>query len=187
MIKIDLEVIFIIGQRYPRDLTGFKFGKLTVLEKSDKSTKGRTYWKCLCECGNIKDVYRSNLISGDITSCGWAKYKLPKDLTGFKFSRLTVLKQVEKDEKYNKEGTYWLCRCEYGTEKILHRKSIGKVFSCGCLQIEKSTKHNMKNQRIYRIWQGMKTRCMNKNMDYYKNYGGREIEITERWLEFEGF
>jgi hypothetical protein len=38
-----------------KDLTGKKFGKLTVLEATnDKTSDGRRIWKCQCECGNIK-------------------------------------------------------------------------------------------------------------------------------------
>jgi len=49
------------------DLTGKKFGVLTVLRRvsAKKST-----WKCLCDCGNITDVYRGHLIDGHTRSCG---------------------------------------------------------------------------------------------------------------------
>lgn len=50
-----------------------KFGRLTVLEKfrkKDKNGYGRTYAKCVCECGN-KVTARLDLIkSGSIVSCG---------------------------------------------------------------------------------------------------------------------
>ena len=53
------------------DLTGQKFGKLTVisLEKSDKKRKGAV-WLCRCECGNIKAVSSRNLRKGCTKSCG---------------------------------------------------------------------------------------------------------------------
>ena len=41
--------------------------------------------------------------------------------------------------------------------------------------------------RFYRIWQDMKTRCLNKNYRYYKDYGGRGITICGEWMTFEGF
>ena len=53
------------------DLTGRRFGRLTVLEKDDERTKdGNTYWKCKCQCGNIKSVLVGNLTSGKTKSCG---------------------------------------------------------------------------------------------------------------------
>ena len=50
------------------DLTGKKFGRLTVI-KQDKESK-RTKWICKCECGNIKSVYACHLKDGSSTSCG---------------------------------------------------------------------------------------------------------------------
>ena len=35
------------------DLTGQKFGKLTVIKKVEKSKNNRIKWICKCECGNI--------------------------------------------------------------------------------------------------------------------------------------
>lgn len=54
-----------------KDLTGLKFGKLTVLSyvKENKIS----YWKCLCECGNTKNVYRNSLISGKTKTCGCSR------------------------------------------------------------------------------------------------------------------
>ena len=48
-------------------------------------------------------------------------------------------------------------------------------------------KHGMKGTRFYRIWTGMKTRCLNKNHVWYKHYGGRGIVICDEWTEFKNF
>ena len=56
------------------DLTGQKFGKLTVISKSD-SKNGKTYWLCRCECGKEKEVQTAHLRSGAIKSCGSLKCK----------------------------------------------------------------------------------------------------------------
>jgi hypothetical protein len=52
------------------DLTGKSFARLAVLERSVGKDKKRTYWKCLCDCGNIAIVNSGHLISGHTTSCG---------------------------------------------------------------------------------------------------------------------
>lgn len=56
------------------DLTGKKFGRLTVIERDyEKKSGGKTprvYWKCSCECGNITVVQSDSLRSGYTTSCG---------------------------------------------------------------------------------------------------------------------
>ena len=50
------------------DLTGERFGRLTVIER-DISQK-RTVWICRCDCGNVKSVQSTHLRSGATTSCG---------------------------------------------------------------------------------------------------------------------
>lgn len=52
-----------------KDITGEKFGRLTVL-RVDKNVNGRYYWVCKCECGNEKSVRLSALVEGHTTSCG---------------------------------------------------------------------------------------------------------------------
>lgn len=35
---------------------------------------------------------------------------------------------------------------------------------------------------FYNVWTNMKTRCYNKNVRSYKDYGGRGIKVCDRWL-----
>lgn len=51
------------------DLTGQKFGRLTVVRR-DGSFKGRRCWLCRCECGNIVKAITYNLKAGVVKSCG---------------------------------------------------------------------------------------------------------------------
>ena len=56
------------------DLTGMKFGRLTVVEFAEHrlSASGvkKRYWLCKCECGNQKIVYTKCLVNGGSKSCG---------------------------------------------------------------------------------------------------------------------
>jgi hypothetical protein len=47
------------------------------------------------------------------------------------------------------------------------------------------TTHGMTNTRFYCIWTKMKVRCLNKNYDHFKLYGGRGIKVE--WKSFEQF
>lgn len=49
---------------------GQKFGKLTVLGKGGRDTKGVQKWICLCECGKESSCKSWHLRSGSTTSCG---------------------------------------------------------------------------------------------------------------------
>lgn len=60
-----------------KDLTGQKFGLLTVIGLKDTDTR-KTYWICQCDCGNVKEVRSDSLISGAIKSCGCLKKKQDK-------------------------------------------------------------------------------------------------------------
>ena len=52
------------------DLKGQKFGKLMVIEKAGKSKHGHLMYKCMCDCGNIKNVRSASLRNGNTQSCG---------------------------------------------------------------------------------------------------------------------
>jgi hypothetical protein len=51
------------------DLTGRKFGKLTVVDIAYLKNR-HIYWNCLCECGNTKIVNGIGLKRGTTKSCG---------------------------------------------------------------------------------------------------------------------
>ena len=61
---------------------------------------------------------------------------MPKkiDLTNQIFGEWLVLREATKDEKQNKPGSYWLCRCSCGTEKIVNGQLLREhqSNSCGC-------------------------------------------------------
>jgi len=51
------------------DLTGQRFGKLTVLAPAENIDR-RTAWLCRCDCGRERVVKTYYLRSGKVTSCG---------------------------------------------------------------------------------------------------------------------
>lgn len=106
------------------------------------------------------------------------------DLTGKTFEELKVVSYYGS----NKNGrALWLCKCNCGNDKIVVGSSLlnGSTRSCGCynkkMAKERKTKHSMSYTKLYKVWQGMKTRCYDKNFIYYKNYGGRGITICNEW------
>lgn len=107
------------------------------------------------------------------------------DLTGQKFGRLFVIKEVHK----HNGSRYWLCRCECGNYKEIAQLHLrnGSIKSCGCYRKEFlnkcRTKHNKRHTKIYHIYAGIKRRCFNKNDKFYKYYGGRGITICKKWLD----
>lgn len=65
----------ITSKRRSANLTGLRFGKLTVIKRngSIKDLNGNnksSLWYCKCDCGGEKLVRASSLIKGDCLSCG---------------------------------------------------------------------------------------------------------------------
>lgn len=145
----------------PDDITGQKSGRLTAVELLDRrSASGDAYWKCLCECGEVTEVRKSDLSNGKITSCGCVgREKTSKrqkasghKLRGKQFGRLTVIEPVGTREGV---GRLWRCKCECGGTITTNAYDIvkGNTTSCGCKQIEHVTalglSHVGKNNPAY--------------------------------------
>lgn len=143
------------------DLTGQRFGRLTVLYRTNDiiSANGRkrSNWHCMCDCGTECDVAGDCLTRGKTQSCGCLKKEKMFnekfiDRIGQKFGRLTVLYENKNDPRKEKFGnTIWHCLCECGNECDVSSSNLSthKVQSCGCLQKEKASEFSTKPIRKY--------------------------------------
>lgn len=125
------------------DLTGIKYGRLTVLYRTVRVRYGRYKWLCKCDCGKELEVVSDSLRSGNTRSCGCYKKEetiksRAKDLTGQVFDRLCV-KQLS-NRKGNNGQRYWWCQCACGVVKEIAQESLKKIKSCGCYNKEQSSK-----------------------------------------------
>ena len=123
------------------DLKGNRFGKWVVIGR-DNDRKGATYWKCKCDCGNIKSIDGSSLRSGDSTQCTecrkvnlnkWLQENKFIDLTGMRFGKWHVI-----NRSYDKnKARYWLCKCDCGVIRNVSGSMLkkGGSISCGCSKI----------------------------------------------------
>ena len=121
-----------------RDLTGQRFGKLTVLQRADAPQDGKPAgdrWLCRCDCGGEATVLGANLVRGHTKSCGCLK---ENDLTGQHIGALTVLGRSDKYAKRGKRRVrLWECRCDCGatTYKATDTLTAGVENSCAeCAQ-----------------------------------------------------
>jgi hypothetical protein len=84
------------------DLTGKRFGKITVISKGDK-VGSHFYWNCVCDCGK-KIYYRiDQLKRGENANCGCLSKK-----HGLHYTRLYNIWGNMKQRCYNKNYTYFL-------------------------------------------------------------------------------
>lgn len=143
------------------DITGLKFGRLTVLEYIPnyvtKNGKISPRWKCICECQlkspeeERKYTYARSidLRNSNIVSCGCyhqelrhtIKIKNPairvEDLMGQKFGRLTV---KQRGENTLSGQAQWWCECDCGNPNLVliraRNLKTGNTKSCGCIHKE---------------------------------------------------
>lgn len=96
-----------------------------------------------------------------------------KDLINKKINKLTVIKYINNSQ--------CLCKCDCGNEKIVSAYELkrGHYKSCGC--VTGNTKHGGCGTHLYEVWKSMKARCYNPHDKYYKNYGGRNIQVCDEW------
>lgn len=117
------------------DLTGGRFGRLTVLgDVGKRDSRKHVLWHCLCDCGRITFVRGEHLKNGRTKSCGCLCAERShghnfKDLSGYENDNFKVLKKVESKN----QRAMWLCECKHcGNTIELHSNNINKYHSCGC-------------------------------------------------------
>jgi hypothetical protein len=169
-------------KHYRQSTKGQICGRVTVIDVIRYHKDRIPYLLLGCTCGNF------SLTTHLVSSCGC--YRLEQirkakveDLTGKVFNRLTPIKIVQVD----KPGTWWLCSCSCGKETIVRcdRLKNGDIRSCGCMVKDingnRMRTHGESRTRLYQIWRNMIYRCYDPQNIYYKNYGGRGININSDW------
>jgi hypothetical protein len=101
---------------------------------------------------------------------------------GDRFNQLTVIKEVNPiKDKRGYPRRMILCSCDCGIKKEIQLGSLrnGTAGSCG----HTHTTHKMTGTRLYKVFESMKSRCINKANSEYHRYGGRGIVICKEWLD----
>ena len=144
---------------------------------------------CRCECGTEKWINIFNIRNGDVKSCGCLKkekMKLEakkrfsgkvaanfKDYTGNKIGLCIVLNRIHKDC----DETWWLLRCECGTEFETRLSNLRrcKYEKCKC----GFPKHILRG-----VLGRMIDRCKNEKHIDFKWYGKKGIAVCDEWVKF---
>lgn len=113
---------------------------------------------------------------------------------GTRMGNLVFTGETRKGKNWR---TVYKCRCDCGNMTWVNGCDFknGNTKSCGCLKraIQKygSIKHGGAangHSRLYRIWKGIKVRCLNKNSLAYHWYGKRGILVCDEWVrDFASF
>lgn len=104
-----------------------------------------------------------------------------RDLKGMIFGTIKVLDYQGKKNRH----PIWKCiclRCGYEFERSSYGLKITHMKGC-----KKCRFHHSSRTRLYRIWQGIKSRCFNKKYKLYESYGARGITMCDNWHDFTNF
>lgn len=122
---------------------------------------------------------------------GGKKVSAKIDLSGLVFGHVTVLFESEKRISGH---VYWTCECQCGKSFDTRSSDLrnGCTVSCGCMRNEGKVVHGRARRHIaddptYHVWEAMMGRCKNPNHKYYSYYGGRGIQVCNRWNSFPAF
>lgn len=177
-----------LGKQYK---AGEQVGQMIFLE--DMGHKGRSrIAKFMCQCGNETVTFIHCVKSRKTMTCGCIRQKLYEK--GEMIGNLKYLgfAGIKKETAWG----HFLCYCGKEFQARIPSIRLGLTKSCGCYRIVKIKETNIKHGHTcdyqesseYNIWEGMRQRCMNVTNDAYMDYGGRGIEVCERWKHsFENF
>lgn len=93
------------------DLSGQRFGRLTVIGRAGHNSCGKVTWHCKCDCGNVIDTVTQTLKSGVTQSCGCLqREKASKTATkhGGKHERLYKVWLQMKNRCNNPNARGWM-------------------------------------------------------------------------------
>ena len=170
------------------NLSGIKFGKLTAVEPVGRSKYRQIIWLCRCDCGKEVRVPSGSLRSGNTKSCGCISHRSTggigsgkirrNEITGVRFGKLVAIRPVGRDKN---RQTIWECLCDCGNTVKVRRSALvsGNTKSCGCIQNKEH--HEDEDDRLYKVWAGMKARCSNRHHSSYRFYGDKGIKVCDEW------
>ena len=180
------------------DLTGKRFGRLTVTERVN-NTK-RTSWKCMCDCGGVKIVVGDNLTSGKVRSCGCLRKEvsavlvrsISKTTHGQSKTRLYKIWAAMKDRCYNEHNAEYrnygargitVCQEWLSDFEPFYRWSIGNGYKAGLSidRIKGFEGYSPENCR----WATPKVQGNNTRRNHLLEYKG-EVHTIAEWAEIKG-
>lgn len=174
------------------DLTGMKFGNLIVIERAENSKDGHVRWKCVCNCGKVKEkpVSAQDLKNGKVVSCGCIHHQ-----------RITIhygskerLYQIWKSMLKRCENTNCRSYCNYGERGIKVCNEWHDYLKFKEWAVQSGYKDNLTIDRIDNNgnyeptncrWATLKEQANNRRNNVFIQIGDETHTIAE-WSEISG-
>lgn len=114
---------------------------------------------------------------------------------GEQFGLWTVTRGLfYKETQDGRRRIYCTCQCSCEAERDVDPRNLTTGKSLGCVDCRNGStdknphfRHGMCDTKAYECWAAMKDRCRNPKCNGYPDYGGRGIEVAERWNDFNNF
>lgn len=91
------------------DLTGQRFGRLTIISRCGSDKRGNAKWKCICDCGSISLATTGNLKRRANISCGCYNSQKgkqqAKDIYDKHNYRGTLIHKISPDKRQSNNTT----------------------------------------------------------------------------------
>lgn len=175
------------------DLTGQRFGRLIVIEKTQKD--GKAMWRCQCECGKETVVLGNSLLRGATRSCGCLWLERTREINtvlktrhGARHTRLYYvwieMKQRcsnPNNKRYVDYGGRGIRVCEEWKDFAVFQKwalENGYQEGLSIDRINNDENYEPQNCR----WANRKTQCRNQRKNHLIIYKGQTKTLTE-WAE----
>lgn len=174
------------------DLTGKKFGKLTVIKRAENNKNHQTMWLCKCDCGNEKIILGNNLKNNTTKSCGCLRKNFNHIIHGKRHTRIyniwrNMRKRCQKeyDNHYKYYGARGIKVCEEWDESFQSfyewAMKNGYTDELTIDRINVNGNYEPSNCR----WVDIKTQNNNKRSVKLISYNGMNKTISE-WADYVG-
>lgn len=167
-------------------MIGNKHGRYTVNKLIIVKNKG-IHYECICECGNIRIVAKSNLLSGNSNSCGCLRKEMMKnsftthgDSKSLLYNVWSAMKKRcdnKKDEAYHNYGGRGIKVCDewsysYASFQVW---SIQNGYKKGLTIERKNNDGNYSPENC--MWVTRKVQNANKRDNHYITYKGETLAL----------
>ena len=170
-----------------KELSGKKFGRLTVIRRCENNKHGLPRWECKCDCGNITLVDGQHLREGKTKSCGCLKKDAQKThgMTHTRLHRIWANMKTRcgnpnrRDYKHYGQRGIEICRdwCDFLT---FYEWAVNNGYKDGLTldRIDANGNYEPSNCR----WATAKEQCNNRTNNHLITYNG-ETKTISQWAE----
>jgi hypothetical protein len=174
------------------DLTGKRFGKLTVIKKvkSHVAPNGHasTMWECKCDCGNIINVCSYDLRSGHSKSCGCLQFihGLSKSHLYGTLNRMYSRCYDQSNRDYKYYGIRGIKLCDEWNKDVVGKKHSMENFYKWAMKngykkgLTIDRKNNNGNYEPLNCrWATMQTQSNNRRNNHFVYFKNERLTISQ--------